>query len=226
MSRLFKTADYDATLGQTVTLGECVPPDHLARFIADVITQLDFTPFYQRYGPRGGVAYAPELLFGLLVYGYATGVFSSRKLERATYEAAPFRLLAGNRHPDHDTIATFRKTFLADLQALFVQVLLLAQEVGVLQLGNISVDGSKIHADAAKSRAISYRRLTELEGHLRAEVAELFALAEQADQGAVPGGMVVAAEIARRQERLARLAAAKAALAARARERDAAEQAA
>jgi transposase len=226
MSRQFKTADYDATLGQTVTLGECVPPDHLARFIADVITQLDFAPFYRRYGPRGGVAYAPELLFGLLVYGYATGVFSSRKLERATYESAPFRLLAGNRHPDHDTIATFRKTFLADLQALFVQVLLLAQEVGVLQLGNISVDGSKIHADASKSKAVSYRRLNELEVRLRAEVAELFALAEQADRGAVPDGMVVAEEIARRQERLARLADAKVVLAARASERDAAEQAA
>ena len=225
MSRLFKTADYDATLGQTVTLGECVPPDHLARFIADVITPLDFTPFYRRYGPRGGVAYAPELLFGLLVYGYATGVFSSRKLERATDEAAPFRLLAGNRHPDHDTIATFRKTFLADLQELFVQVLLLAQAVGVLKLGNISVDGSKIHADASKSKALSYRRLTELAVRLRAEVAALFALAEQADHGAVPDGMVVAEAIARRQERLARLAEAKVVLAARARERDAAEQA-
>jgi transposase len=226
MSRSFKTADYDATLEQTVKLGDCLPPDHLARFIADVITQLDFTPFYQRYGPRGGIAYAPELLFGLLVYGYATGVFSARKLERATYESAPFRLLAGNRHPDHDTIATFRKTFLAELQDLFVQVLLLATEVGLLKLGNISIDGSKIHADASKSKAVSYQRLLELDAHMRAEVAALFALAEQADQGRVPDGMVVSDEIARRQERLVRLAEAKAVLEARAKERDAAEQAA
>jgi transposase len=226
MSRLFKTADYDATLEQTVKLGDCVPPDHLARFIADVIPQLDFSRFYQRYGARGGVAYAPELLFGLLVYGYASGVFSSRKLERATYESAPFRLLAGNQHPDHDTIATFRSAFLAELQDLFVQVLLLAQAVGVLKLGNISIDGTKIHADASKSKAVSYQRLGELETQLRAEVAGLFALAEQADQGAVPDGMVVAEEIARRQERLARLAEAKAVLEARAKERDAAEQAA
>ncbi len=155
MSRLFKTADYDATLEQTVKLGDCLPPDHLARFIADVITHLDFAPFYQRYGPRGGVAYAPDLLFGLLVYGYATGVFSARKLEQATYESAPFRLLAGNQHPDHDTIATFRTTFLPELQDLFVQLLLLAQATGVLKLGTISLDGTKIHADASKSKAVS-----------------------------------------------------------------------
>ena len=226
MRRVFKTADYDATLEQTVKLGDCLPPDHLARFIADLITQLDFTPFYQRYGSRGGVAYAPEVLVGLLVYGYATGVFSARKLERATYESAPFRLLAGNHHPDHDTIAAFRTTFLAEVQDLFVQVLLLAQEVGMLELGNISIDGSKIHADASKSKAVSYQRLTELEARLRTEVAELFALAEQAEQGRIPDGMVVGDEIARRQERLARLAEAKAVLEARAAERDAAEQAA
>lgn len=226
MSRVFKTADYEATLEQTVKLGDCLPPDHLARFIADVITQLDFTAVYRRYGARGGAAYAPELLFGLLVHGYATGVFSSRKLERATYEAAPFRLLAGNQHPDHDTLATLRTTFLAEVQDLVVQVLLLAKEVGVLHLGTISVDGSKLHADASKSKAVSYRRLGDLEARLRAEVAELFALAEHADQGTIPDGMVVADEIARRQERLARLAEARAVLEARARERDAAEQAA
>jgi len=226
MSRLFKRADYDATLQQAVTLDEVLPPDHLARFIIDVIAQLDFAAFYRRYGPRGGVAYAPELLFGVLIYGYATGVFSSRKLERATYESVPFRVLAGNQHPDHDTLAVFRTTFLAEVQDLFVQVLLLAQEVGVLTLGNISIDGSKIHADASKSKAVSYQRLGELETRLRAEVAELFALAEQADHGALPDGLVVAEEIARRQERLSRLAEAKAVLKARATERDAAEQAA
>ena len=226
MSRLFKRADYAATLQQTVTLDECLPPDHLARFLIDVIAQLDFSACYRRFGPRGGVAYAPELLFGLLLYGYATGVFSSRKLERATSDTVPFRLLAGNQHPDHDTIAVFRTTFLAEVQDLFVQVLLLAQAVGVLTVGTISIDGSTIHADASKSQAVSYQRLGELETHLRAEVAELFALAAQADQGAVPDGMVVAQELTRRQERLSRLAEAKVVLEARATERDAAEQAA
>jgi transposase len=225
MSRTFKTVDYEATLDQTVRLGDCLPPDHLARFVVDVIAQLDFSAIYARYRPRGGAPYAPELLFGVLAYGYATGTFSSRKLERATYEAAPFRFVAGNLHPDHDTIASFRKTFLPDLQDLFVQVLLLAQTMGVLKLGNISIDGTKLHADASKSKAVSYKRLLDLEAHLRAEVHALFALAAHADQGSVPDGMVVASEIALRETRLARLAEAKAVLQARAEERQAMEQA-
>src|SRR6478736_3038225 len=182
MSRTFKTVDYEATLDQTVRLGDCLPPDHLARFIVDVIAQLDLSPIYARYQTRGGAPYAPELLFGLLMYGYATGVFSSRKLEQATYESAPFRFIAGNLHPDHDTIASFRTTFLPDLQDLFVQVLLLAQAMGVLKLGNISIDGTKIHADASKSKAVSYKRLLDIETQLRAEVEELFALSAQAEQ--------------------------------------------
>jgi len=225
MSRTFKTVDYQATLDQTVRLGDCLPPDHLARFVVDVIAHLDFSAIYARYRPRGGAPYAPELLFGLLAYGYATGTFSSRKLERATYEAAPFRFVAGNLHPDHDTIASFRRTFLPELQDLFVQVLLLAQTMGVLKLGNISIDGTKIHADASKRKAVSYKRLLELETHLRAEVAALFALAAHADQGSVPDGMVVATEIALRETRLARLAEAKAVLQARAEERQVIEQA-
>jgi len=225
MSRTFKTVDYQATLDQTVRLGDCLPPDHLARFIVDVIVQLDFSTIYARYQSRGGAPYAPELLFGLLAYGYATGTFSSRKLERATYEAAPFRFIAGNLHPDHDTIASFRKTFLPDLQELFVQVLLLAQTMGLLKLGNISIDGTKIHADASKSKAVSYKRLLEVESHLRAEVEALFVLAAHADQSRVPDGMVVGTEIALREERLARLAEAKAVLRARAEERQALEQA-
>jgi Transposase DDE domain len=142
-----------------------------------------------------------------------------------TYEAAPFRFIAGNLHPDHDTIASFRKTFLPDLQDLFVQVLLLAQTLGVLKLGNISIDGTKIHADASKSKAVSYKRLLEVETHLRTEVQALFALAAQADQGSVPDGMSVATELALREERLARLAEAKRVLEARAQHRQASEQA-
>ena len=215
MSRSFKTVDYEATLNQTVRLGDCLPPDHLARFIVDVITQLDFAPIYARYAARGGAPYAPELLFGLLVYGYATGTFSARKIERATYESAPFRFIAGNLHPDHDTLATFRKTFLPALHDLFVQVLLLAQTLGVLKRGTISIDGTKLHADASKSKAVSYKRLLELETHLHAEVQALFRLGAQADQGSLPDGLIVADEIALREERLKRLAEAKAVLEAR-----------
>ena len=225
MSRQFLTADYEATLEQTVRLGDCLPPDHLARFVVDAIAQLDLRSIYTHYGPRGGQAYAPEILLGLLFYGYATGVFSSRKIERATYETIPFRYIAGGLHPDHDTIAHFRQAFLADLKELFVQVLVLAQVMGLVQLGTISLDGTKVHADASKSKAVSYKRLLELEAALRTEVEELFALAEQADQSVVPPEMVITDEIARRTAQLTRLAEAKAVLEARATERDAAEQA-
>ena len=228
MSREFRTPDYDATLNATVTMREAVPVNHLARFVVDVITQLDLRPIYARYAPVGGVAIAPEILLGLLFYGYATGVFSSRKIERATSENIPFRFVASGLHPDHDTIANFRKTFLPEIQELFVQILLLAQTAGVFQLGNISLDGSKIRADASKHQAVSYKRLLDLENELRQQVSELFALGEQTDQGELilPPGFSVDEEIAFRQERLAHLAQAKAVLEARAQERYAAEKAA
>jgi transposase len=208
-----------------VRLGDCLPPDHLARFVVDTIAQLDLAAIYARFAARGGQPYAPEILLGLLFYGYATGVFSSRKIERATFETVPFRFIAGNLHPDHDTLATFRKTFLPELKDLFVQVLLLAQLTGVLKLGTISLDGTKIHADAVGSKAVSYKHLLALEIHLRAEVEELFALSERVDQVELPDGLVLSDEIAIRQTRLARLAEAKSVLEARAKERTALEQA-
>lgn len=227
MSRQFKTPDYEATLNLTITVREALPPNHLARFVVDVIAQLDLSRIYAHYGPVGGVAIAPEILLGLLFYGYATGVFSSRKIERQTRESIPFRFIASGLHPDHDTLANFRKTFLAEIQELFVQILLLAQEAGVFQLGNISLDGSKIHADASKHHAVSYKRLVELERQLGDEVQALLTLGEQVDQGerTLPEGLVLADEVTIRQERLANLAKAKAVLQARAQERYAAEQA-
>jgi transposase len=108
MKRTFKTVDYDQALDLTVRLGDCLPPDHLARFVVDSVAQLDLSALYAHYGTRGGEPYAPEVLLGLLLSGYATGVFSSRKIERATYEAVPFRFIAGNLHPDHDTLAADR----------------------------------------------------------------------------------------------------------------------
>jgi transposase len=225
MSRTFKKIDSTQALELTVKLGDCLPPDHLARFVVDSVAQLDLSALYTRYGTRGGEPYAPEVLLGLLLYGYATGVFSSRKIEHATYEAVPFRFIAGNLHPDHDTLATFRRTFLPELKDLFVQVLLLAQQAGVLKLGTISLDGTKVQADASKRKAVSYKRLLEVEAQLRSEVEELFALSEQSDQPEAPDGLVVRDEIARREDRLARLAEAKVVLEARAAERAAAEQA-
>ena len=227
MSRQFKTPDYEATLNQTITLRDALPPSHLARFVVDVIAQLDLSEIYAGYAPVGGVAFAPEILLGLLFYGYATGVFSSRKIERATYESIPFRFIASGLHPDHDTLAHFRKTFLTELQELFVQILLLAQEAGVFKLGNISIDGSKIHADASKHNAVSYKRLLELDIQLRQEVHALLTLGEQADQGerTLPEGLDLQDELTLRQERLTHLAQAKAVLELRAQERAAAEQA-
>src|SRR6266496_431721 len=228
MTRKFRTPDYNAMLQETVSLGDALPPSHLARFVVEVIAQLDLTGIYAHYAPTGGEAIAPEILLGLLFYGYATGVFSSRKIERATHENIAFRFVASGLCPDHDTLANFRKTFLAEIQELFVQILLLAQAAGVFQLGNISLDGSKIRADASKHHAVSYERLIELETELRQHVAELFALGEQADQGelALPLGFSLEDEIAFRQERLENLAKAKVILEARAQERYATEKAA
>jgi transposase len=225
MARRFKRVDYEKSLEQIVTIKECLPADHLARFIVAVIALLDLSAIYAQYALVGGEAYAPEVLLGLLFYGYTTGVFSSRKIEKATYESIPFRFIAGGLHPDHDTIANFRKTFLVEITDLFVQVLVIAHEMGLLNLGNISLDGSKIHADASKSHAVSYGRLLELEQCLRTEVEELMALGEQADLVDLPEGLEVEVEIALRQERLANLTRAKEVLEARAQERYEAEKA-
>ncbi|HOG48257.1 MAG TPA: transposase [Anaerolineae bacterium] len=221
----FKTVNYDAALNQTVTLDECLSPNHLARFVVQVVSLLDLSGIYARYADVGGQAIAPEVLLGLLLYGYATGVFSSRKIEQATYESIPFRFIAGGLHPDHDTIANFRKSFLSEIKDLFAQVLLVAHQSGLLKLGNISIDGTKIHADASKSHAVSYKHLLQLESRLRQEVDELFTMAAQVDQTELPEGMGIADEIAFREQRLANLAQAKQVLEARAQERYELEQA-
>jgi transposase len=227
MTRQFQKPDYAAMLQSSIQLGEALPMNHLARFVVDVISQLDMSKVYARYAPVGGEAIAPEILLGLLFYGYATGLFSSRKIEGGTYESIPLRFIASGLHPDHDTIANFRKTFLAETQDLFVQVLLLAKTAGVLKVGNISLDGTKIHADGSKSKAVSHKRLGELEAQLRQEVQELMTLGEATDQGdlVLPEGLVIVDEIALRQERLANLAQARAVLEGRAQERYDAEKA-
>ena len=225
MKRKFRTTDYEEVLDLQISLRDALPLDHFARFVVVIVAQLDLRSIYKKYSEQGAPPYAPEILLGLLFYGYATGVFSSRKIERATYEVLPFRFIAGNMHPDHDTIANFRKQNLAELKELFVQILLIAQAMGQLQLGNVSLDGSKIHADAAKSKAVSYKRLLAIEAYLQAEVDELFTLAAAADGGQLPDEMNIADEIERRKQQLARLAEAKKVLEARAQARYEAEQA-
>jgi transposase len=225
MACRFKKVDYEESLEQTIPIRECLPDDHLSRFIVGIIELLDLSAIYAHYASVGGMAYAPEILLGLLFYGYATGIFSSRKIEKATTESIPFQFIAGGLHPDHDTIANFRKSFLEEITNLFAQVLLIAHELGVLKLGNISVDGSKIHADASKSHAVSYGRLLQLEQQLSTEVKELIALGEKADLQDLPEGLKIDVEIALRQERLANLAQAKVILEARAKERYEAQRA-
>jgi Transposase domain (DUF772)/Transposase DDE domain len=179
----------------------------------------------QCYRGSGSASYHPAVLLGLLVYGCATGVFSSRKLERATYDSVAFRFIAGNDHPDHDTIAAFRRRFLKQIEALFVEVLKLAREMGVLKMGTMALDGTKIHANASRHSALSYEHAGKIEAQLKAEVAELLAKAEAADQADVPDGMSIPEELERREDRLKVLAAAKATIEARAKERFEREQA-
>jgi transposase len=223
MARKFKTVDYEAALELSITIGACLPPNHLARFVVEIVKQLDLSCIYQQYGERGGEPYDPPVLLGLLFYGYATGVFSSRQIEEKTYSSIPFYYIAGGLHPDHDTINSFRQDFLTELKELFVQILLIAQAAGVLELGNISLDGSKIHADASKSKAVSYKRLLELERQLQAEVETLFALSQQLEPSQWPDGLDLTNEIALRRQQQINLSQAKAVLEARAEARYQAE---
>jgi transposase len=223
MARKFRTVDYEASGQQRLTIDDCLPSDHLARFMVAIVGMLDLSAFYAYYAAEGGEAIDPRVLLALLLYAYATGVFSSRKIELATYEVIPFRFIAGGLHPDHSTIAWFRKQFLREITGVFAQVLLIAHEMGYSKLGNISLDGSKVHADASKSHAVSYGRLLKLEERLRQEVEELLALGERADQSEVPPELDIETEVAFRQERLLNLGEARQVLEARAAERYQAE---
>jgi len=196
-----------------------LPERHLARFVVEIVDGLELSRMSKAYRGSGSASYHPRLLLALLVYGYATGVFSSRKLERATYDSVAFRFVAANQHPDHDTIAAFRKRFLKEIEALFVKILLLAREMGLLKMGTVALDGTKIHVNASKHSALSYEHAGKIEAQLKAEVAELLAKAEAADQADVPDGMSIPDELAHREERLKKIAEAKAKIEARAKER-------
>src|SRR5271165_6574368 len=207
------------------SVDDWLPEEHLARFVVELVDQLDLSAMAGAYRGSGSASYHPQALLAILVYGYATGVFSSRKLERATYDSVAFRFVAANQNPDHDTIAAFRRRFLKEIEALFVKILLLAREMGLLKLGTVGLDGTKIHANASKHSALSYEHACKIEAQLKAEVAELLAKAEAADQADVPDGMSIPEELARREERLKKIAEAKAKIEARAKERYEREQA-
>ncbi len=220
----FRMTDRETGFLMPPSVDEWLPERHLARFVVEVIGSLDLRSMTGSYRGSGEASYHPELLLGIIVYGYATGVFSSRKLERGTFDSVALRFVAANQHPDHDTIAAFRRRFLPQIEALFVQVLSLAREMGVLKLGTVALDGTKIHANASRHSALSYEHAGKIEAQLKAEVADLMARAEAADQADVPDGMSVPEELARREARLAAIAVAKAKIEARARARHTREQ--
>jgi len=221
----FRSIQRDVDFLFPPSMNDWLPEQHLARFIVEIIEQLDLREMERAYGRSGSAAFHPALLLSILIYGYATGVFSSRKLEHATYDSVAFRFVAANEHPDHDTLNTFRKRFLKEIEVLMVQVLMIARTMGMLKLGNIALDGSKIKANASKHSALSYGHIKQLEAQLQGEVAKLMELAEAADSQKIPDGMNLPEEITRRKDRLKAIAEAKVKIEARAKERFEQEQA-
>jgi transposase len=220
----FKDTDRYSLFLMPPSLDDWVPEDHLARFVVDIVSRLDLSPIRNSYAGRGSDAYPPSMMAALLFYAYATGVFSSRKIEQATYDSVAFRYVAVNTHPDHDTIATFRRRFLKELKALFTQILLVAHEMGLMKLGSVSLDGTKIKANASKHHALSWEYACKLEKQLKGEIEELLRKADRADQEGLPEGMSIPEELTRRESRLEAIAAAKAEIERRAAERLAKEQ--
>jgi transposase len=224
--KTFKPYNPDQLFLLPPSLRDWLPEGHLALFISDVVDELDLTPIvavYEAGDGRGQPPYHPAMLVKLLVYAYCTGKPSSRQIERATYEEVPYRVLAADQHPDHDSIAAFRQRHLAALAGLFGQVLQLCQRAGLVTLGHVALDGTKLQANASKHKAMSYARMGEAERKLEQEVATLLAqaqrvdAAEDAQYGKGKRGDELPAELARRESRLRKIREAKAALEAEAR---------
>ena len=221
MNKRFRVCGLDQPFLLPPSLQDWLPEDHLARFIADVTNELDLSAIYAQYersDSRGLSAYHPLLLTRLLLYGYCVGVTSSRRIERATHDDLAFRYLAANQHPDHDTIAAFRQQHLDALAGLFVQALRLCQKAGLVKLGNVAIDGTKIMANASTRRSVPYEKLTEREQHWKETVERLLAEAQRTDQeedqrwGKGQPADPLPTELARAQSRLERLRQAKAEL--------------
>ena len=221
MGQNFIPDTVDQTLLFPPSLHDWLPEGHLARFLLDVVSALDLSAIYTSYQEkdgRGQAAYAPEMMVRLLLYGYAKGVYSSRKIQTRTFEDVAFRYLSGDQHPDHATIAEFRKRHLEALSGLFTQALLLCSEAGLVKLGHVSIDGTKIKANASKHKAMSYKHMNETEARLKQEIDALLATAEKTDAeedaqyGKDRHGDELPAELQRRESRLQKIGEAKAAL--------------
>ena len=205
----FRPIDRDTAFLFPPSVDEWLPQRHLARYVVEVVEGLDVSEMVRSYRGSGSASYHPAMLLSLLIYGYATKVFSSRAIERASYDSVAFRFIAANAHPDHDTIASFRRRFVPQIEALFVEVLKLARTMGMLKLGTVALDGTKIHANASRHSALSYAHAKKLEKQLKREVQQLLKLAEQADAADIPDGMSIPEELERREARLAAIAEAK-----------------
>jgi len=223
MAVRFRSIDRSTPYLLPPSIDDWLPESHLARFVSDVVMQLDTSEIENCYSGRGSDAWHPKMLIGLLFYGYATGVFSSRKLERATHDSVAFRYLCANQHPDHDSIATFRRRFLSELETLFVQILHVGREMELVKLGNVSLDGTKVKANASKHKALSWAYACKLEKQFESEVKELMRLADEADASELPDGFSIPEELEIREKRLTAIRDAKAKIEERAAERHARE---
>ncbi|MBK8274270.1 MAG: IS1182 family transposase [Nitrospira sp.] len=220
LDRTFRPYEPDQLLLLPPSLGEWLPADHLAYFVSDVVTELDLTPIVKTYGgvTRGNAPYDPRLLVTILLYAYAVGIPASRQIARELEENVAFRVLAANQRPDFRTLSDFRKQHLAALTDLFVQVLQLCQRAGLVKLGHIALDGTKVKANASKHKAMSYGRMVTDEARLQAEVDALLQQAEAADvrddatYGPDRRGDELPTELARREQRLQTIRTAKAVL--------------
>ncbi len=215
----FKTPDRNTPYLMPPTIDEWVSDNHLARFVVEIVDQLDLRLFEAAYRGTGSEAYHPSVMISLLFYGYSTGVFSSRKLEQATYDSIPFRYICQGYHPDHDTISTFRKRFLKEIEDLFKQILLIAHQMGELKLGAISLDGTKIKANASKHKALSWEYANKLEQQIKDEITKLMDMAKTADASDDHNTLNISEELKRREDRLTKIAQAKAEIEARAKAR-------
>ena len=234
MGQNFIPDTVDQTLLFPPSLHDWLPEGHVARFVLDVVSALDLSAIYRSYQDkdgRGQAAYAPEMMVRVLLYGYARGVYSSRKIQARTFEDVAFRYLSGDQHPDHATIAEFRKRHLEALSGLFTQALLLCSEAGLVKLGHVSIDGTKIKANASKHKAMSYKHMNETEARLKQEIDGLLAAAEKMDAeedaqyGKDRQGDELPEELSRRQSRLKKIGEAKAAMEQEAKEKVAQQRA-
>jgi transposase len=215
----FIGADREQRMLMPYDLGDWLPEDHLSRFIVDIVDRLNFRHIYNRYKGVGSTPYDPKMLLALLFYGYATGVFSSRKIEAATYDSVAFRFVSGNHHPDHDTISGFRKRFLPEVKVWFKEILLIGKELGIVKLGNIYIDGTKVQANASRHKAMSYEYIQKLEKQLEEEIDKLLDLATAEDEREKDLDLDIPTEIKLRKDRLDKIQEAKQVVEQRASER-------